>query len=115
MRKMGYYAGWANRRPCGISNPNDFDWSGYTHAHFAFAVISQSSQIRAYLIFLCPNNPSTYRRPVELASADVPLLQQLVAQKTSNPSMKVLIAVGGWDFSWVLSVLYNVVVYVANY
>ncbi|KAJ6600740.1 hypothetical protein B0H10DRAFT_2230831 [Mycena sp. CBHHK59/15] len=80
MRNIGYYAGWADRRPCGVIAPNQIDWSGYTHAHFAFAVISQASEIA-------------------LASADAGLLQQLVAQKSANPALKVLIAVGGWDFS----------------
>ncbi|KAJ6514056.1 hypothetical protein DFH09DRAFT_1433054 [Mycena vulgaris] len=79
-RNLAYYAGWADRRPCGISVPGDTDWSGYTHAHFAFAVISQSSEI-------------------QLVTADVPLLQALVAEKAANPGLKVLIAVGGWDFS----------------
>ncbi|KAJ7501446.1 glycoside hydrolase superfamily [Mycena galericulata] len=71
--------GLADRRPCGVVRPGDIDWSGYTHAHFAFAVISQDSEI-------------------QLASADEPLLQELVGLKASNPSMKVLISIGGWDF-----------------
>ncbi|KAJ6534425.1 hypothetical protein DFH09DRAFT_1405431 [Mycena vulgaris] len=79
-RNLAYYAGWADRRPCDISVPGDTDWGGYTHAHFAFAVISQNSEI-------------------QLATADVPLLQALVAEKAVNPGLKVLIAVGGWDFS----------------
>ncbi|KAJ6603479.1 hypothetical protein DFH09DRAFT_899101 [Mycena vulgaris] len=80
MRNIGYYAGWADRRPCGVAGPDQNDWSTYTHAHFAFAVVSQSSEI-------------------QLASADDPLLRALVSQKTAHPGLKVLIGVGGWAFS----------------
>ncbi|KAJ7921866.1 hypothetical protein B0H13DRAFT_1502760, partial [Mycena leptocephala] len=42
MRKIGYYAGWGNRRACGTNvAPNQINWSGFTGAHFAFATISQ--------------------------------------------------------------------------
>ncbi|KAJ7291631.1 hypothetical protein C8J57DRAFT_1113502 [Mycena rebaudengoi] len=80
LRNIGYYAGWADRRPCGVAGPEQTDWSTYTHAHFAFAVVSQSSEI-------------------QLASADDPLLRALVSQKTAHPGLKVLIGVGGWAFS----------------
>ncbi|KAF7339160.1 Glycoside hydrolase [Mycena venus] len=81
MRKIGYYAGWGNRRACGTNvAPNQINWSGFTGAHFAFATISQGLQI-------------------QLADADTPLLQQLVGQKANFPELKVIIAVGGWDFS----------------
>ncbi|KAJ7600242.1 hypothetical protein C8J56DRAFT_768491 [Mycena floridula] len=77
-RSIGYYAGWGNRRiPCPSSDvsPSDIDWSGYTHAHFAFATISQTFAIHDDL-----------------------LLKELVGLKSIH-SMKVIIAVGGWDFS----------------
>ncbi|KAL0952377.1 hypothetical protein HGRIS_006654 [Hohenbuehelia grisea] len=81
MKKIGYYAGWGDRRACGTNvAPEQIDWTGFTGVHFAFATISQSMQI-------------------QLADEDVPLLKQLVAQKSSHPSMQVIIAVGGWDFS----------------
>jgi hypothetical protein len=46
-RKIGYYAGWGDRRPCGTNvAPHGIAWTGFTAAHFAFATISQGSQIR---------------------------------------------------------------------
>ncbi|KAL4261039.1 Secreted chitinase LysM12-like protein [Pleurotus pulmonarius] len=81
MRKVAYYAGFGDRRPCGINiAPDDIDWSPYTHVHFAFATITQGLQI-------------------QLDDADAPLLRRLVAQKVNHPQLKVVIAVGGWDFS----------------
>ncbi|KAF7430147.1 hypothetical protein PC9H_005847 [Pleurotus ostreatus] len=81
MRKVAYYAGFGDRRPCGINiAPDDIDWTPYTHVHFAFATITQGLQI-------------------QLDDADVPLLKRLVAQKGNHPQLKVIIAVGGWDFS----------------
>ncbi|KAJ8701201.1 hypothetical protein PTI98_000015 [Pleurotus ostreatus] len=86
MRKVAYYAGFGDRRPCGINiAPDDIDWTPYTHVHFAFATITQGLQIPQYLL--------------ELDDADVPLLKRLVAQKGNHPQLKVIIAVGGWDFS----------------
>ncbi|KAJ7241098.1 glycoside hydrolase superfamily [Mycena rebaudengoi] len=81
MRKIGYYAGWGDRRACGTNvAPGQIDWTGFTGAHFAFATISQALQI-------------------QIDSVDVPLLTQLVGQKTRFPELQVIIAVGGWDFS----------------
>ncbi|KAF9490944.1 glycoside hydrolase [Pleurotus eryngii] len=81
MRKVAYYAGFGDRRPCGTNvAPDDIDWSPYTHVHFAFATITQDLQI-------------------QLDDADMPLLKRLVAQKGNHPQLKVVIAVGGWDFS----------------
>ncbi|KLO05526.1 hypothetical protein SCHPADRAFT_946835 [Schizopora paradoxa] len=81
MRKIGYYAGFGDRRSCGTNiTPDQVDWTGFTGAHFAFATITQDLQI-------------------QLDDADVPLLQTLVAQKANNPGLQVIIAVGGWDFS----------------
>ncbi|KAF4564090.1 hypothetical protein EYR36_003341 [Pleurotus pulmonarius] len=78
---VAYYAGFGDRRPCGINiAPDDIDWSPYTHVHFAFATITQGLQI-------------------QLDDADAPLLRRLVAQKVNHPQLKVVIAVGGWDFS----------------
>lgn len=48
MRKIGYYAGWGDRRTCGVNiAPSDIDWTGFTGAHFAFATISQGLALRA--------------------------------------------------------------------
>ncbi len=45
--------------------------------------------------------PLTSPATLELEDADVPLLKQLVAQKASHPQLKIIIALGGWDFSYV--------------
>ncbi|KAK7041732.1 hypothetical protein VNI00_009021 [Paramarasmius palmivorus] len=58
----------------------DVDWKGFTDVKFAFATISQGMEI-------------------QVADGDVPLVKELVAQKARYPSMKVSIALGGWDFS----------------
>ncbi|KAJ7121425.1 hypothetical protein C8R44DRAFT_853060 [Mycena epipterygia] len=81
IRKIGYYAGWGDRRACGTNvAPDETNWAGFTGAHFAFATISQGLEI-------------------QLDDVDAPLLQQLVGQKTNFPGLQVIIAVGGWDFS----------------
>jgi hypothetical protein len=52
LRKIGYYAGWGNRRVnCSDSDvsPDQIDFTGYTHAQFAFATISQALTIRSSL------------------------------------------------------------------
>lgn len=43
---------------------------------------------------------------VVIADTDVPLLQELVAQKAYASGLKVVIAVGGWTFSWVIRTSY---------
>jgi hypothetical protein len=45
----------------------------------------------------------------EIADADAPLLQQLVSLKSTYPGLQVIIAVGGWDFSYVFSKLQDVI------
>lgn len=47
-RNIGYWGSWAARRPCAAYTPSQADWSGYTHAHFAFATISQDSRLREH-------------------------------------------------------------------
>ncbi|KAK7041727.1 hypothetical protein VNI00_009016 [Paramarasmius palmivorus] len=80
-RYIAYYAGWGNRRTCGTNvAPADVNWEGFTDVKFAFATISQGMEI-------------------QLADQDVPLLKELVSQKEKYSSMKVTIALGGWDFS----------------
>lgn len=53
-RKLGYYAGWGDRRSCGTNvAPDELDLSGYTHVTFAFATFSQSLTIgMSFLLYL---------------------------------------------------------------
>lgn len=54
MRKIGYYAGFGDRRSCGTNiTPDQVDWTGFTGAHFAFATITQDLQIRKSVVCLC--------------------------------------------------------------
>ncbi|KAF7344038.1 Glycoside hydrolase family 18 protein [Mycena venus] len=46
MRKIGYYAGWGNRRACTKVAPHEVDWTGFTGAIFAFATISEGMEIQ---------------------------------------------------------------------
>ncbi|KAJ7879366.1 glycoside hydrolase superfamily [Mycena leptocephala] len=82
MRKIGYYEGWANNRVAGCNpvSPEQLDLTGFTHVHYAFATISQSFQI-------------------QITDDDNTPLQDLVKRKSDISGLKVLIAVGGWDFS----------------
>jgi GH18 family chitinase len=38
-----------------------------------------------------------------IADENVPLLNELIEQKASVSDLKVIIAVGGWDFSYVIA------------
>lgn len=105
LRKIGYYAGWGNRRVnCSDSNvsPDQIDFTGYTHAQFAFATISQALTIRSSLRLYSFSSSDYLIRWKEVTSDDDLLLRQLVAQKTRYSGLNVLIAVGGWDFSYVI-------------
>ncbi|TEB21663.1 glycoside hydrolase [Coprinellus micaceus] len=82
MRKIGYFAGWAARRPenCGRVTPADLDLTGYTGVIFAFATIDNHYN-------------------VTLDSRDASVLEDLVALKDRWRPLQVTIAVGGWAFS----------------
>ncbi|EGX89977.1 class V chitinase, putative [Cordyceps militaris CM01] len=81
-RVVGYYEGWAARRPCNAFLPEQIPVGVYTHLNFAFATI----------------DPSTYEvRPA--SSADTKLYRRLTSLKDRDPDLKVLIAIGGWTFN----------------
>ncbi|KAF7367964.1 Glycoside hydrolase family 18 protein [Mycena sanguinolenta] len=81
-RKIGYYQGGAMSRTAGCDpvSPLQLDLTGYTHVHYAFATISTDYEL-------------------QIAQADVTPLTDLVQRKNAYSGLKVLIAVGGWDFS----------------
>ncbi|KAI8648702.1 Chitinase [Fusarium keratoplasticum] len=81
-RVVGYYEGWAARRPCNAFLPEQIPTGVYTHLNFAFATI----------------DPETFEvRPA--SSADTSLYRRLTSLKERDPDLKVLIAIGGWTFN----------------
>ncbi|KAL2759070.1 glycoside hydrolase family 18 protein, partial [Sodiomyces alcalophilus JCM 7366] len=81
-RVVGYYEGWAARRPCNAFMPEQIPAGVYTHLNFAFATI----------------DPGTFEvRPA--SSADIKLYKRLASLKRIDPDLKILIAIGGWTFN----------------
>ncbi|KAK2739878.1 Killer toxin subunits alpha/beta 4 [Colletotrichum kahawae] len=81
-RVVGYYEGWATRRPCNAFMPEQIPIGVYTHINFAFATI----------------DPVTFEvRPA--SSADTKLYKRVASLKQRDPDLKVLIAIGGWTFN----------------
>lgn len=77
---VGYYAGWASLQ--GYA-PDRIPAEQLTHVHYAFAKIDGETGAIAL------PNPATDRAN----------LAGLRAQRSRNPKLKVLISVGGWDYS----------------
>ncbi len=78
---MGYYASWATTRACQSMQPNEIDPTPYTHLVFSFAKISAVFELEPFF------------------DDDVPKYEPFNALKTKKPSLKTLIAVGGWTFN----------------
>lgn len=81
-RVVGYYEGWASRRPCHDFWPEQVPLGVYSHINFAFATI----------------DPSTYE-VLPADKKDIDLYQRLVSLKEYDKDLKVLIALGGWTFN----------------
>lgn len=77
---VGYYTSWA--ASSGYT-PSKIPVQKLTHIHYAFAKI----------------DPSTGKIALPYPSSDKRNLQELVKLKQKAPHLKVLIAVGGWDYS----------------
>jgi chitinase len=78
---MAYYASWAANRSCNAIRPSDLDPHLYSHLIFAFASISTNYTI------------------VPSQESDESLFTEFNELKEANPSLKTLIAVGGWAFN----------------
>lgn len=76
---VGYYASWA--RSSGLP-ATSLDASLLTHINYAFADISSNGELRL------PNS-----------TTDLKNFEDLRTLKRSNPHLKTLISVGGWDYS----------------
>ncbi|KAK3938613.1 hypothetical protein QBC46DRAFT_440079, partial [Diplogelasinospora grovesii] len=81
-RVVGYYEGWASRRPCDQFYPEDVPVGVYSHLNFAFASI----------------DPGTFAI-VPADQGDVDLYKRLSSMKKQDPELKVYIAIGGWAFN----------------
>ena len=81
-RVVGYYEGWATRRPCNAFYPEQIPAGIYTHLNFAFATIDPVTfQVRT----------SSYH--------DEYIYRRLVQRKKGDPGLKIFIAIGGWTFN----------------
>ncbi|THC90472.1 hypothetical protein EYZ11_010063 [Aspergillus tanneri] len=81
-RVVGYFEGWASRRPCNDFWPEQIPLGVYSHINFAFATIK----------------PDTYE-VLPSDNRDVKLYERLVALKKYDKDMKIFIALGGWTFN----------------
>ncbi|KAI8910043.1 hypothetical protein DFJ77DRAFT_521713 [Powellomyces hirtus] len=79
-RKVGYYLSDAASRSCDTVSPEQLDLTGYTHVIFAFAVIRDGA-----LTFS--------------STKDADLAKRLIDAASRYSGLKVLLGVGGWDFS----------------
>ncbi|CAE6339114.1 unnamed protein product [Rhizoctonia solani] len=76
-RAIGYYFASASRRICNPFFPNAIDFSTFNHIIFAYGAVARDGTIT-------------------VASQDQQLLRDVVALKSSDPTLKVSLAVGGW-------------------
>jgi len=81
-RVVGYYEGWAARRPCNAFFPEMIPRGVYSIINFAFATIDPVT------FEVLPSSPE-----------DVDLYGRLTALKQHDPGLKVFIALGGWTFN----------------
>ncbi|KAH8883396.1 glycoside hydrolase, partial [Thozetella sp. PMI_491] len=81
-RVVGYFEGWASRRPCKQFFPENVPVGVYSHLNFAFASVDPAT------FAIVPADP-----------ADVELYKRLTDMKNMDPQLKVYIAIGGWAFN----------------
>ncbi|KAL7746162.1 hypothetical protein RI367_008533 [Sorochytrium milnesiophthora] len=79
--RVGYYEGWATKRPCNAMAPDMINPYAYTHIHYAFGVIT-------------PDLTVGVAQPEDLDQ-----IRTLTGMKRLNPSLKIVLSVGGWAFS----------------
>ncbi|KAK0055983.1 chitinase, partial [Biomphalaria pfeifferi] len=81
-----YYTNWAQyRRGQAQFIPEDIDVNLCTHIHYAFAYISNDSSI------------STSEWNDENTQSTLAMYKRVTKIKQKNPSIKILLSVGGWD------------------
>ncbi|KAL4740418.1 hypothetical protein BDV11DRAFT_214414 [Aspergillus similis] len=81
-RVVGYYEGWASRRPCNYYFPEQIETQPYTHLIYAFATV----------------DPMTFEiMPATIQEGE--LMKRLTALKKKEQGLKVSVAIGGWTFN----------------
>lgn len=80
-RVIGYWEGWSTQRSCGTMSAGEIPVNLLTHLNIAFGYINSAFQITN----------------MDGLSADV--YKQVGNLKSRNPSLKIMIALGGWTFS----------------
>jgi GH18 family chitinase len=81
-RVIGYYEGWASRRPCNFYFPEQIETRPYTHLIYAFATV----------------DPVTFEI-MPTTSQEGELMKRLTALKKNEQGLKVSVAIGGWTFN----------------
>jgi chitinase len=81
-RVVGYYEGWAYKRPCNKFLPEQIPINLYSVLNYAFATI----------------DPVTFavKAPTK---KDEDMMQRLIERKKFDKGLKVFIAIGGWTFN----------------
>ncbi|RAL06586.1 class V chitinase [Aspergillus homomorphus CBS 101889] len=81
-RIVGYYEGWAAKRPCKAFWPEQIPRGVYTHLNYAFATV----------------DPLTFE-VLPPTSLEARLMKRLTALKRDDSGLRVNIAIGGWSFN----------------
>jgi GH18 family chitinase len=79
--EIGYYASWAAYRSCDAYTVQNINPHNYTHLIYAFANISKGVMV----------DPET--------ADEMTRITDFTELKDINPSLKLLISVGGWAFN----------------
>ncbi|KKY30836.1 hypothetical protein UCDDA912_g09217 [Diaporthe ampelina] len=81
-RVVGYYEGWAYKRPCNKFMPEQIPINLYSVLNYAFATI----------------DPVTFAVKAPTAK-DEDMMRRLIERKKFDKGLKVFIAIGGWTFN----------------
>ncbi|KAJ4386833.1 hypothetical protein N0V93_009731 [Gnomoniopsis smithogilvyi] len=81
-RIVGYWEAWNSEHACGTMNPSQIPVNLLTHLNVAFGYIS----------------PSTFE-VINMDGVSPDIYQTVGNVKSINPSLKIIIAIGGWSFN----------------
>jgi len=86
IRRVGYYTNWAQYRPAGAKfYPEDIDAGLFTHLIYSFAK-------------MIGNKLAPFEWNDESTEWSKGMYQKMIDHKATNPGLKIMIAVGGWNF-----------------
>jgi chitinase len=80
-RVIGYWEGWSTQRSCGTMSAGEIPVNALTHLNIAFGYINSAFQV------------------TNMDGLDSDVYKQVGNLKARNPSLKIMIALGGWTFS----------------